>query len=424
MAENERAFREVAFRPRMATRADVPDLTTTVLGTEVSLPLLLAPCGLAHLMHPDGALGAARAAKRFGTVSVLSTVAGTPPEGLADEPGPRWFQLYAADRRIAAALIHRAASSGFEGLVVTVDTPALGKRERDARNGWAGSSLKLDLRTMSRLGPQIAVRPRWTIRMLGRTVRTLRQPTSPTRVPDSQDRSGASDPSPTDTGALDPTETSRVSAAAPTKAVASAGAVAMLASPFAWDDIAWMRERWTGSLLVKGVLSGDDALRAADAGADAVIVSNHGGRQLEGAPASLRVLPEVVEAAGNRLEVLLDGGVRRGGDVAKAVALGARAVLIGRPYLYALSCGRRGRRGTHARDISDGIEQDAHLDGLSLSVRSGPHVAPRAGRPGLNSVSSVAPRSRWYGALGFAPGSVHWATRTILPSLPPASNRS
>ena len=342
MAENERAFRDVTFRPRMATRADVPDLTTTVLGTEISLPLLLAPCGLAGLMHPDGALGAARAAKRAGTVSVLSTVAGTPPEGLAHEPGPRWFQLYAPDRRIAGALIRRAAASGFEALVVTVDTPALGKRERDARNGWAGSSLKLDLRTAARLGPQVAVRPGWAIRMLGRTLTTLRQPSTPGRAPDPDDRSGVSDPAPTAQDAVAGTPApapmpSQDSTVAPTRAVASAGAVAMLASPFAWDDIAWMRERWTGSLLVKGVLSGDDAVRSADAGADAVIVSNHGGRQLEGAPASLRVLPEVVDAAGSRLEVLLDGGVRRGGDVAKAVALGARAVLIGRPYLYALA---------------------------------------------------------------------------------------
>ena len=337
MAENERAFRDVTFRPRMATRADVPDLTTTVLGTEISLPLLLAPCGLAGLMHPDGALGAARAAKRAGTVSVLSTVAGTPPEGLAREPGPRWFQLYAADRRIADALIRRAAASGFEALVVTVDTPALGKRERDARNGWAGSSLKLNLRTAARLGPQVAVRPRWAIRMLGRTLATLRQPSTSGPVRDSGNGQGASGTSPTGPDAVAAPSPSQDSTVAPTRAVSSAGAVAMLASPFAWDDIAWMRERWTGSLLVKGVLSGDDAVRSADAGADAVIVSNHGGRQLEGAPASLRVLPEVVDAAGSRLEVLLDGGVRRGGDVAKAVALGARAVLIGRPYLYALA---------------------------------------------------------------------------------------
>jgi isopentenyl diphosphate isomerase/L-lactate dehydrogenase-like FMN-dependent dehydrogenase len=331
MAENERAFREVAFRPRMATKVDAPDLTTTVLGTEVSLPLLLAPCGLVQLMHPAGALGAARAAKRFGTISVLSTVAGTPPEGLAQEPGPRWFQLYAANRRIAAALMDRAASSGFEGLVVTVDTPALGKRERDVRNGWAGSSLKFDLHTMTRLGPQVAVRPRWSMRMLGRAITTLRQP-APRRA--DRREPGASDPSPSD-GAGRPTAPSPDDA--PTRGVAAAGAVAMMASPFAWDDINWIRERWTGPLLVKGVLSGDDAVLAADAGADAVVVSNHGGRQLEGAPATLRVLPEVVEAAGNRLEVLLDGGVRRGGDVAKAVALGARAVLIGRPYLYALA---------------------------------------------------------------------------------------
>lgn len=306
MAENERAFRDVSFRPRMglAVTASDPVLETTVLGTPVSLPVLLAPCGLVKLMHPDGAIGAARAAKRAGTISVLSTVSGSPPEALSGEPGPRWFQLYAADRAIADGLIRRAVETGFEGLVITIDTPALGKRERDARHGISGS-FQLNVRSATRLGPQILVRPGWSLRMLRSSMKTLKRAPLP--------------------------------GGAPEGAVSSAGAVAMLASPFTWDDVAWIRKRWDGPLIVKGVLSGEDASRSADAGADAVVVSNHGGRQLEGAPATLRVLPEVVDAVSGRIEVLLDGGVRRGGDVVKALATGARAVLVGRPYLYSLA---------------------------------------------------------------------------------------
>jgi L-lactate dehydrogenase (cytochrome) len=319
MGENERAFREIAFRPRMAVKVGRPRLDTTVLGTPVELPVLLAPCGLVELVHPDGALGAARAAKRAGTVSVLSTVAGTPPEALAGEPGPRWFQLYAAERDVADQLMGRAAATGFEGLVVTIDTPALGKRERDVRNGVA-EPLRLDARSAIRLGPQFLAHPGWSLRMLrGGTRLFPRAPGSPVTTPGT-DVPAADGPGGTPVGAA-----------------TSAGAVVMLASPFTRDDIAWIRSRWSGPLLVKGVLSGDDAVLAADAGADAVVVSNHGGRQLEGAPATMRVLPEVVDAAGDRLEILVDGGVRRGGDVIKALAIGARAVLVGRPYLYALA---------------------------------------------------------------------------------------
>jgi L-lactate dehydrogenase (cytochrome) len=338
MAENERAFREVSFRPRMAVSARQPSLETEVLGVPVSIPVLLAPCGLVGLMHPDGAIGAARAAKRSGTVSVLSTVAGTPPEGLAGEPGPRWFQLYAADRAIAEGLMQRAASSGFTALVVTVDTPALGKRERDIRNGVAGS-FRLDARSAARLGPQILVRPGWALRMARRSLRTLGRTPLPGGAPAEQGTGAGAGAGgrPREAVSLDGDGTAGAKDAAPAGAVSSAGAVAMLASPFTWADVAWIRDRWSGPVLVKGVLSGEDALHAADAGADAVIVSNHGGRQLEGAPATLRVLPEVVSAVGSRAEVLVDGGVRRGGDVVKALALGARAVMVGRPYLYALA---------------------------------------------------------------------------------------
>ena len=302
MGENERALRQIAFRPRMGTKVQRPRLDTTVLGRPVSLPVLLAPCGLVEMVHPDGAIGVARAARRAGTVSVLSTVAGTPPAALSHEPGPRWFQLYAAGRDEADDLMGQASSAGFEGLVVTIDTPALGLRDRDVRNG-VGGPIRLGARSALRLGPQIVARPGWSLRMLRRMQWTA----------------GG---------------TQRLAAGA-----ASVGfpTVAMLASPFGWDDIARIRRLWSGSLVIKGVLSGDDALRAADAGADAVVVSNHGGRQLEGAPATARVLPEVVDVAGDRVEVLMDGGVRRGGDVVKALAIGARAVLVGRPYLYALA---------------------------------------------------------------------------------------
>lgn len=343
MGENVKGFREIAFRPRMATKVDSPLLETTVLGTSISMPVMLAPCGLVRLMHPDGAIGAARAAKRAGTISVLSTVAGTPPEELAAEPGPRWFQLYAAGRDVADHLMARARATGFEGLVVTVDTPALGKRERDVRNGVDGP-LKLDLRSALRLGPQVLARPGWSLRMLKDGMSLFsRAPGTPVTSGSTRSHMTARHTAMTDAGPGERGDSaatasdSEISKAAPVGGAASASFVAMLASPYSWEDVSWIRERWEGPLLVKGVLSGEDATIAADAGADAVIVSNHGGRQLEGAPATIRVLPEVVDAVGGRIEVLMDGGVRRGGDVVKALAIGARAVFVGRPYLYALA---------------------------------------------------------------------------------------
>jgi L-lactate dehydrogenase (cytochrome) len=298
MHENEAAFRALSFRPRMAADAQDPDLATTVFATPLSMPVLLAPCGLVGLMHPDGAIGAARAAADAGIVSVLSTVAGTAPEEVAEgSSGPKWFQLYKLGGLGAAdELVERAQASGYEALVITVDTNVLGRRERDVRHGVT-IPLKIGPRTAMRLGPQMAARPRWAYRF-GRQRLAQRQ-AGATRhhVPD------------------------------------------MDASPYSWADIEHLRARWTGPLLVKGVLTGDDARRALQSGADGVIVSNHGGRQLEGAPATVRVLPEVVDAVGSEAVVLVDSGVRRGGDVVKALALGADAVLIGRAYLYGLAAG-------------------------------------------------------------------------------------
>lgn len=299
MHANEAAFDEVALVPRMAVGGDAPDLTTSVLGTSLSFPVVLAPCGLVRLMHPDGAVGVARAAARAGTVSVLSTVAGTPVGEVAPAaPGSLWFQLYAPGGRVGAEpLLAQVADAGVEVLVVTVDTPALGNRERDRRNG-VSSPLRIDARNAARLGPQILTRPGWAYAMA---------------------RSGIH--------------------FSPAHSVDGFSMLSMASSPFRWDDIAWLRDRWPGKLVVKGVVAVADAVAAAERGADAVVVSNHGGRQLDGSLATLHALPAVVTAVGSRLDVLFDGGIRRGTHVAKALALGARAVMIGRPYLWGLAAG-------------------------------------------------------------------------------------
>jgi L-lactate dehydrogenase (cytochrome) len=307
MRANEGAFDEIVFRPRMAVDVGSPSLATTVLGHSLSMPLMLAPCGLVRLMHPDAGAGVARAAAERGTLSVLSTVAGSSlREVAAAAPGSVWFQLYAAGGQSEAqAHLDQAKRAGIEVLVVTVDTPALGNRERDRGHG-VSPPLRIDARSAAHLGPQVLTKPIWTWRMTRDGVSLLKR-----------DRAAAA-PKTGDTGK-------------------GFDMLSMVASPFLWSDIDWMRGQWDGKLVVKGLLTGDDARRAVDVGSDAVIISNHGGRQLDGAPATLRVLPEIVEAVGSRTEVLFDGGIRRGTHVVKALALGARGVFIGRPYLYGLA---------------------------------------------------------------------------------------
>lgn len=306
MRRNVAAFDAVTFRTRLATGLVEPRLGTSVLGRAVDLPVLLAPCGMVRLMHPDGAAGVARAAAARGTVSVLSTVAGTPLEAVAAAaPVPMWFQLYAAGGRAEAdALLERATAAGVEVLMVTVDTPMLGNRERDVRHGVA-PPLRIDTHNMVPLGAQVFARPRWAVRLAATGI----------RLSSRGSRSGG----------------------------AEAGIPQKATSPFTWGDVEHFRARWRGKLVVKGVLAADDGRRAVDSGADAVVVSNHGGRQLDLAPATLHALPGVVHAVGDAVEVLMDGGVRRGAHVVAALALGARAVLVGRPYLYGLAAaGERG----------------------------------------------------------------------------------
>jgi isopentenyl diphosphate isomerase/L-lactate dehydrogenase-like FMN-dependent dehydrogenase len=302
LRENCRAFDEITFRPRHAVAVPSCDLRTRVLGCKLALPFLLAPVGYTRLMHPGGEVAAARAAGSAGTGYILSTISGHRLEDVkAASPGPVFFQLYLLGGRPAAeASIERARVAGFAGLVVTIDTPVSGIRERDHRNGIreliSGSLLE-----KARFLPQVLARPGWLISfLLDGGLRTLPNVVIPGQGP------------------------------MPLVDVNAA----LASSAVTWADLRWIREAWRGPIVVKGVLTGDDARRSIDEGAKAISVSNHGGRQLDGVPASLRALPEVVAAVNGQIEVLMDGGIRRGTDIVKAVCLGARAVLCGRAYAY------------------------------------------------------------------------------------------
>jgi isopentenyl diphosphate isomerase/L-lactate dehydrogenase-like FMN-dependent dehydrogenase len=299
------AFDAVTFRPRHAIAIPHCDLRTRVLGIELSMPVLLAPVGYCRIMHPSGELAAARAAGEAGTAYILSTMSGHRLEDVkAASAGPVWYQLYLTGGRGAAEdAMHRAMAVGYSVLVITIDTAVLGLREREVRGGIE-QLLRGNLWSQIRFLPQFLARPRW----LSRFLLDGGLPTMPNIVTPDQ-------------GAL------RMSQAH----------TALFRGVFVWEDLRWIRELWRGPIVIKGVLTADDARRSLDEGAAAIVVSNHGGRQLDGAPASLRVLPEVVAAVKGRADVLMDSGIRRGGDVIKALCLGARAVLCGRAYAYGLA---------------------------------------------------------------------------------------
>jgi isopentenyl diphosphate isomerase/L-lactate dehydrogenase-like FMN-dependent dehydrogenase len=305
LRENCRAFEDVTFRPRHAVAHANCELCTRVLGFDLSLPFLLAPVGYSRLMHPGGEVVAARAAGAAGTAYILSTISGHKLEDVkAGSSGPVFYQLYLMGGRGAAeAVIDRARVAGFSALVVTIDTPVSGMRERDFRNGMK-ELVSGGLLAKIPFIPRLLSHPGWLISFL----RDGGLPGLPNVVIPGQGPMTL-----VDIGA----------------ALASAAVT--------WADLAWIREHWGGPIVVKGVLTGEDARRAVDEGAAAVVVSNHGGRQLDCVPASLRALPEVVKAVNGQVEVLMDGGVRRGTDVVKAICLGARAVLCGRAYAYGLA---------------------------------------------------------------------------------------
>jgi isopentenyl diphosphate isomerase/L-lactate dehydrogenase-like FMN-dependent dehydrogenase len=305
LRENCRAFEDVTFRPRHAVALPNCDMGTRVLGFDLSLPFLLAPVGYSRLMHPGGEVAAARAAGAAGTAYILSTISGHKLEDVrAGSNGPVFYQLYLMGGREAAeAAIERARVAGFSALVVTIDTAVAGMRERDFRNGMK-ELVSAGLLAKAPFIPELLRHPGWLISFL----RAGGLPGLPNVVIPGQE---------------------------PMPLVDVAAALARAA--VTWADLRWIRECWRGPIVVKGVLIGDDARRAIDEGAAAVVVSNHGGRQLDCVPASLRALPEVIEAVNGQAEVLMDGGIRRGTDIVKAICMGARAVLCGRAYAYGLA---------------------------------------------------------------------------------------
>ncbi len=335
MRENARIFDDVILRPRSAVATASVDLRTTVLGEHLELPFLLAPVGSSRLFYPRGEEAAARAAGEAGTIYTLSTLAGCAVRDVkAATRGPLWYQLYLiGGRDVATAGIERAKHCGCSALVVTVDTPVAGNRERDVRNGTKELVSGAPFIMFPYLF-QFLARPRWLASFLGDG--------GLMRFPNIVLKDG---PMP----------------------YADVGA-ALEQSMVSWDDFRWIREAWQGPIVVKGVHTADDARRAIDQGAAAMVVSNHGGRQLDGVAPTLCVLPEVLAAVNGQAEVLLDGGIRRGSDVVKALCFGAKAVLIGRAYAYGL--GAAGGEGV-SRTIDilrSGIVRTMKLLG-SASVR-------------------------------------------------------
>jgi len=316
MRDNERVYSEIKLKPRSAVSVPTVDLRTTVLGAEWSLPFGLAPVGSSRMFWPRGEALAAAAAGEAGTSYTLSTLSGTRLEEVkAATTGPAWYQLYlAGGRDVARGAIARAAAAGFSAIVVTIDTNVAGNRERDVRNGTKQLLSRDPLTMLPHVG-QIITRPFWLLDFMRdgglMSFPNVVLPSGPMGYGDIGQQLGE--------------------------------------SAVSWDDFGWISEAWGGPIVVKGVHTAEEARKAADLGASVVVVSNHGGRQLDGVPGTLRVLPEVLDAVGDRLEVLLDGGIRRGSDIVKALALGARAVLVGRAYTYGLAAG--GQAGV-ARSIS------------------------------------------------------------------------
>jgi len=301
------------LRQRVMIDVDQRSLQTTMLGEPVTMPVALAPTGLTGIMHPGGEILAARAAQAFGVPFTLSTMSICSIEAVrAAVTQPFWFQLYVMrDRGFAASLIERAKAAQCSALMLTADLQIQGQRHRDIKNG-----LSVPPRLTLGNALDIASKPRWALGMLATKHRNFGNLAG--HIPGGG--KGLTTLSQWIASQFDPT--------------------------LSWKDVAWVRSLWPGKLIVKGILDPEDARQAVEAGADAVVVSNHGGRQLDGAPSSIAALPHVVDAIGDRCEVWLDSGVRSGQDVVKALALGARATMIGKAFLYGL--GAMGERGVTA----------------------------------------------------------------------------
>lgn len=313
---NEEDFARIKLRQRVMVNMENRSLASEMVGQPVSMPVALAPTGMAGMQHADGEMLAAQAAEEFGVPFTLSTVSICSIEDVASVTRkPFWFQLYInRDRDFALNLIDRARAAGCSALVLTLDLQIMGQRHKDIRNGLSAPPRF----TVDHL-LQMARCPTWCLKMLGTKRRTFRNIVGHAHGVNDLEALAAW------TGdTFDPS--------------------------LSWEDIEWIKKRWGGKLILKGILDEEDARMAVRTGADAIIVSNHGGRQLDGAPSSISMLPRIVDAVGDRIEVHIDGGIRSGQDVLKALCLGAKGTFIGRPFLYGLGAG--GKQGvTQALDI-------------------------------------------------------------------------
>lgn len=299
---NEADFGDIKFRQRVAVNVDERSVSSTMIGEEVTMPVALAPTGLTGMQHADGEILAARAAEQFGVPFTLSTMSICSIEDVAQATRkPFWFQLYVMrDRDFISGLIERARKAQCSALMITVDLQILGQRHKDIYNGLSAPPKPTLLNLLD-----IARRPRWALNMLQTDKREFRNVVG--HVKGISDMGSLSDWT---SSQFDPT--------------------------LDWDQVRRLCEEWGGKVILKGILDAEDARKAVDTGADAIIVSNHGGRQLDGAPSSIKALPDIVKAVGDQIEVHLDGGIRGGQDVLRALALGAKGTYIGRPFLWGL----------------------------------------------------------------------------------------
>jgi L-lactate dehydrogenase (cytochrome) len=313
---NEEDFAKIKFRQRILVDMSDRSLESTMVGEKVSMPVALAPTGMCGMQHPDGEILAAQAAEEFGVPFTLSTMSICSIEDVAERTKkPFWFQLYVLkDRDFVYNLIDRAKAAKCSALVLTLDLQILGQRHKDLRNGLSAPPKFIPKHVW-----QVATRPRWSLGMLATPRRTFRNIVGHAK--------GVGD-----------------------LASLSSWTTEQFDTKLSWKDVEWIKERWGGKLILKGINDVEDAEMAARSGADAIIVSNHGGRQLDGAPSSISMLGPIVDAVGDRIEVHMDGGIRSGQDVLKALCLGAKGTYIGRPYLYGL--GAMGKQGvTRALEI-------------------------------------------------------------------------
>lgn len=299
---NEADFQKLLFRQRVATNIEHRSIKTKMLGQDVAMPMAIAPTGLTGMQHADGEILGAKAAEKFGIPFTLSTLSICSIEDIAKHTQqPFWFQLYVMrDRDFIGRLIDRAKAANCSALVVTLDLQVLGQRHKDIHNGLS-TPPKPTLATLLNL----MTKPAWCMRMLGTPRRSFGNVVGHAK--------GVSN-----------------------LASLSSWTAEQFDPSLSWDDLAWIKERWGGKIVLKGIMDAQDARMAVNCGADALVVSNHGGRQLDGAPSSISALPHIVDAVGDKIEVWVDGGIRSGQDVLKAVALGAAGTMIGRPFLYAL----------------------------------------------------------------------------------------